>query len=159
MLATATNGCVTHKSVVESEQSVKWRIVLVCATILGLLACVDSQRACGNTVIQEVPSPTGNQKAIAFYHSCGVLSDEKVSVSVLPAGVTLNQREDGNVFMYTDTIASAGATDSITKLKPVRVEWIGGDSLVVHFDSRARGFRQHASAEGTHVRFIPYASQ
>ena len=67
---------------------------MAAASVLALTACSDS---CGNDVLADVPSPSGERRAVVFQRDCGATTGFSVQVSILRRGKSL-PNEAGNTF-------------------------------------------------------------
>ena len=92
-------------------------------TVLGFLLLVAAcmQGLCANTITQRAPSPDGRYDAVVFTRDCGATTDYSTQVALVRRGADLPDRP-GNVFI---SVHPTGA----------RVEWLGSDTLLVHYGS------------------------
>jgi hypothetical protein len=93
---------------------------------------------CDNRVLQELPNPTGQIKAVIFQRSCGSFGGTSTQISVLP---TSTQRliAGGNAFSADTADGAAPALPSGGP--PVVVTWTNPQELSVTYDSRVRVFQ------------------
>jgi len=116
-----------------------------------LAACNDD--GCGNTVLQDVPSPDGRRHAVVFTRDCGATTDFSTQVSVLTRA-----REavgGGNVFS-ADT--DHGQIPSDRGGGPaVMAEWIDGRTLRIRYRTGARVFKQDSRHDDTNVQYLAQA--
>ncbi len=105
---------------------------------------------CGNKLLEEVPSPEGGHKAVAFERNCGATTSFSTQVSVLPADSGKPQ-DPGNVFS-ADT--NRGAAPAGPGGGPeVRLEWVTDDKLIVAHHPLARVSRHKTPPEGVAVEY------
>ena len=94
-----------------------WTIAVVIAPF-GSLGCAG---LCGNTITNRVTSPDAQRDAVVFTRDCGATTAYSTQVSIVRAGGPL-PNQPGNVFIAPDSTE-------------VRLEWIGGDTLLVRYAS------------------------
>jgi hypothetical protein len=104
------------------------------ALSLVLAGCV-----CSNEVLQEVPSPGGQHKAVIFMRNCGATSGSNTQVSVLSKHFSF-LIGGGNVFIADDDNGSAPAGPHGGPV--VSARWDGSERLVISYDAGARVFRK-----------------
>ena len=111
----------------EAESVTKWLDdfcfhVCVYGSRLTLTAC----DPCDNRILQELPNPTGQTKAVIFQRSCGPFGGTSTQISVLP---TSTQRliAGGNAFSADTADGSAPALPSGGP--PVVVTWTNPQEL------------------------------
>jgi len=107
----------------------------VCTGLAFILTACDP---CDNRVLQELPNPTGQIKAVIFQRSCGPFGGTSTQISVLP---TSTQRliAGGNAFSADTADGAAPALPSGGP--PVVVTWTNPQELSVTYDSRVRVFQ------------------
>jgi len=110
---------------------------------------------CGNSPVLEVPSPSGNWKAVVFERNCGATTGFSTQVSVLGAKNSL-PNEGGNLFV-ADTNQNA-APSGPGGGPAVRVTWHGSSSLRIEHHPLARVRRSEPSVNGVHVEYLPTRS-
>ncbi len=82
-----------------------------------LNSCMDP---CGTTILSEVPSPDGKNKAVVFVFGCGATTSDSICVAIVPA--TEKNPRDPNVLQAD-------------YMEPLTVSWPGNTALVVTGDS------------------------
>jgi hypothetical protein len=94
--------------------------------------------ACGNEVVERLPSPDGMREAVVFTRNCGATTDYSTQVSILPAGGVLPDRP-GNTYVTAH---------------PTRVEvtWEGSHVAVIR--RAVTGTTEQAEVGGIQVRFL-----
>ena len=103
---------------------------------------------CGNAVLDEVRSPDGAFRLVAFQRDCGATTGFSTQVSLLEAEEALPY-EGGNLFI-SDT--NHGAAPSGPGGGPdVRMRWDGPGRVTLEHDVAARVFRCEARLEGVEV--------
>src|SRR6478672_6457763 len=89
--------------------------------LLPVLASACTPALCANTITQRISSPNGQYDAVVFTRDCGATTDYSTQVALVRRGTGLPDRP-GNVFI------SAHQTGA-------RIEWVGPDTLLVHYGS------------------------
>ncbi|RYG63916.1 hypothetical protein EON80_20235 [bacterium] len=106
--------------------------------------------ACTNTILQEIPSPDGQRKAVVFGRDCGATTGFNTQVSVLRAGEVLGDAA-GNACTLDD---NGGASPTEKGRGPkVVVKWLGPKQLQISFDKRARSYAMEKQIDGVAVRY------
>lgn len=91
--------------------------LLALTLTLTLSSCLDP---CGTTLLSEVTSPDGKNKAVVFIFGCGATTSDSICVAIIPA--TEKQPRTGNVYVGE-------------YLTPLAVRWASDTALVVTGDS------------------------
>ena len=90
---------------------------------------------CGNEVLQEIPSPDKNLKAVIFHRDCGATTDFSTQVSIIAIDKVL-PNEAGNIFVcdsdHGKTPAGSGGGP------PIEVRWKQDGVLEIVHDSDVR---------------------
>lgn len=141
-----------------------WRVVvlnvLAAVVALGILAYLVVRRfdksMCGISVVRRVPSPDGRLEAVVFERDCGATTDFGTNLSVVKTGSTIT--DDGGNLLVADSDHGRAPLDSGNVIH-LSVEWIGSDSLLVHYDRRSRLFQQTRGALGVSVRYVALDSR
>lgn len=130
------------------------------AVFLGLLAiplillfvCLPSfDNLCGNSLLFEAPSPTGDVKALVFERSCGATTDFSTQVSLVEAKSTL-PNEGGNVFIGdTDHLRAPSGPGGGPKVK---VTWVGPAALRIEYHPLVRVIFRNESVGGVDIQYI-----
>jgi hypothetical protein len=79
---------------------------------------------CVNTVLQEVPSPSGTKIAVLYTRACGATTGPSTNVAVLDAGAR-EPRGTGNVLVLKDPVSTAETS------RTTRLRWLSADTLEV----------------------------
>lgn len=116
---------------------------IMVASVLALTACSDPLNMCGNKVLADVPSPSGERHAFVFQRDCGATTGFSVQVSVLRRGKSL-PNEAGNAFT---------ADDNHDPAVPLSVQpvWESDRVLRLTYDSRLRTFTRETSVAGVQI--------
>ena len=96
---------------------------------------------CANEVLDEVPSPDRNLKAVVFVRNCGATTGLSTQVSVLGIDEVI-ENEPGNVFI-------------IEPDGDVNAKWISASSLELEHPARTEVFRQMSEYRGTEITYLP----
>jgi len=105
------------------------------ASLTIMLAACDP---CENRVLQELPGPDRQVKAVVFERSCGVLGGTSTQVSLLPAAAKW-LIAGGNLFGADTDGGQAPALPNGSP--PVMVTWANDRELRITYDSRVRVFQ------------------
>lgn len=105
---------------------------------------------CDNSPLLEVPSPSGNWKAVVFERNCGATTGFSTQVSVVKVAGAL-PNEAGNLFV-ADTNHNA-APSGPGGGPAVRVTWVGPSALRIEHHPLARIFRSEPSVNGVQVQY------
>lgn len=125
--------------------------VALVAGVGGVLFAASSS-VCDNTLLVEVPSPSGTRKAVVFQRSCGATTGFSTQVSVLPAGGKLRGAA-GNVFVAeTDHGAAPSGPGGGPVVESV---WIAEDRLLIRHHRLARVFVSEAAPGVSRSRTKP----
>lgn len=114
------------------------RFLLHLCTYSGLAVILTGCDPCDNRVLQELPDPSGQAKAVIFQRSCGPFGGTSTQISVLPP-FTQRLIAGGNVFSADTADGAAPALPSGGP--PVVVTWANAQELSVTYDSRIRVFQ------------------
>lgn len=125
--------------------------ILIGLTPLLLAAC---DPGCGNTILQDIPSPDGLQHAVIFSRDCGATTDFSTQVSIL--GRTQPVSGAGNVFIIVDGQAVAPRDSAATS--DIVATWIDSRTLEIQYDSRGQIFQQRGRHNDTVVRYATRGS-
>ena len=129
-------------------------VVGIPALVLALLvAGVDDP--CGNLHLLEVPSSSGDWKAVVFERDCGATTGFSTQVSVIKAGASLSN-EGGNVFV-ADTNHNA-APSGQGGGPVVRVTWIAHSRIRIEHHPLVRPIKAQPSYNGIRVDYVPTPS-
>jgi len=120
--------------------------VLVFAFLLS-----GTSELCGNSPLLEVPSPTGNLKAVVFERNCGATTGFSTQVSVLCAASSL-PNEGGNLFVADTNHNAAPSGPGGGPL--VQVVWVGPSAIRIWHHPLARVIRSEPSANGVRVEYV-----
>ncbi|HEX8235416.1 MAG TPA: hypothetical protein VF600_05625 [Abditibacteriaceae bacterium] len=114
------------------------RCLGVLAICIGLLSGCNLPDPCSNSIISQVASPDGQQKAVVFDRDCGATTGFSTQVSILPVGDAL-PNDGGNLFVIDD---NHGAVPSApTSSGPsVYVKWLSSTNLLIAYDKRGRTY-------------------
>lgn len=104
----------------------------------GLAVILAGCDPCDNRVLQELPDPSGQTKAVIFQRSCGPFGGTSTQISVLPAS-SQQIIAGGNAFSADTADGTAPALPSGGP--PVVVTWTNAQQLSVTYDSRVRVFQ------------------
>jgi hypothetical protein len=120
----------------------------VVALLIGLDACFGS--ACGNTVLQDLPSPDNRRHAVVFTRDCGASTDFSTQVSVLTRA--RDATEAGNVFI-ADTDhgripAGRGGGPEVV------AEWLDARTVRIRYRAGARVFKRDDRHDDINVQFV-----
>jgi hypothetical protein len=128
------------------------RISLILAsTLLLITACRDD--SCGNTVLQDVPSPDGRWHAVVFARNCGATTGFSTQVSLLNGSRTATG--SGNVFVAD---SDHGKVPSGPGGGPVVLaNWIDARTLRIRYDTGARVFRQDTRHDDLKLQYLAEA--
>jgi hypothetical protein len=118
-------------------------------TVLAIVALLLVGCDCTNSVLNEVASPDGLQKAVLFDRGCGATTGHNLQISVVDA-----RRSEGNG--GNALVADLGHDTTLTRSEPrflVRMAWVSPARLTVAYDPRLRIFRQDARVGGIEVHY------
>ena len=121
----------------------------VCACI-GLTVVLAGCDPCDNRVLQELPDPTGQIKAVVFQRSCGPFGGTSTQVSLLPTSAQ-QLIAGGNLFSADTADGAAPALPSGGP--PVIVTWMNSQELSVAYDSRVRVFQAEKQLQGITISY------
>ena len=126
------------------------RFLLHVCTYVGLTVILVGCDPCDNRILQELPDPTGQTKAVVFQRNCGPFGGTSTQVSVLP---TSTQRliAGGNVFSADTADGAAPALPSGGP--PVVVTWTNPQELYVAYDSRVRVFQAEKQIQDVMISY------
>lgn len=114
---------------------------------------------CAETVIAEIPSPSGAMKALIYQIDCGASTDFNTHVSVMPRDSSLAQESKrvfgGGSFFLADRNhgkAPAGPGGG----PEVMLRWMSDGEIEIQHHDLARVFRKNASADGVDIKYISF---
>ena len=131
------------------------RFLLHLCTYTGLAVTLAACDLCDNRILQELPDPTGNTKAVIFQRSCGPFGGTSTQISVLPAS-TQRLIAGGNTFSADTADGTAPALPSGGP--PVVVTWTNPQELSVTYDYRVRVFQAEKQINDVTVSYEARAS-
>ena len=103
---------------------------------------------CGDEIIDEIPSPQGNQKVVVFQRDCGATTGFSTQASILEITQIL-KNESGNVFT-SDT--DHGAAPYGPRGGPtLAVAWRSKNSVRLSFHFKTRVFKRESKMGVIHV--------
>lgn len=129
-------------------------LLAVPATMVGFTLYLFGADACGNTLIQRVPSPDGVHAAIVFERSCGATTGFSTHVSVVAAN-TIGDAS-GNA-LRADSNSGAAPTLASGVLA-IRATWVSRSELHLSYHPAARVFLAEELVGGIKVTHIREAS-
>ncbi len=127
------------------------RIGAILLPLLPLLANACAPR-CENSVLEELPSPSGAKRAVLYTRACGATTGPSTNVAVLdrdagePQGI-------GNVLVLKDPL-SAGETTRTTRLR-----WLAPDSLEVSLVGGRAVQSKAGSVDGVVVTYTSHSDR
>lgn len=116
---------------------------------LSLLLLVLAGCTCENRILNELPSPDGRRKVVAFDRGCGATTGYSLQLSVLPRNSSTD--DAGNAFIVDAEHGSPIFDMDLTSL--VRVAWVSPTQLLVVYDPRLRVSKQQQRVRGVTVRY------
>lgn len=136
--------------------------VLVLVTVfIGCTALLSHFGAglCAETVIAEIPSPSGKMKALIYQIDCGATSDFNTHVSVMPHDSSLAQESKrffgGGSFFLAD--GNHGKAPAGPGGGPeVRLRWVSDGEIEIQHHDLARVIRKNASADGVTIKYSSF---
>jgi hypothetical protein len=119
-------------------------------TVVALIAGTACADPCSNSPLAEVPSPSGELRAVVFERDCGATTGFSVQVSILRRGERLSNG-GGNAF----------TADSGHAPLPLRVEaeWESDRTLRLTHDPRLRTFTRETDVSGVTLVHLPTGSR
>ncbi|MBM4256973.1 MAG: hypothetical protein FJ147_13885 [Deltaproteobacteria bacterium] len=126
------------------------RFLLHFCTYSGLALILMGCDPCDNRILQDLPDPSGQTKAIIFQRSCGPFGGTSTQISVLP-NTTDHLIAGGNVFSADTADGTAPALPSGGP--PVVVTWTGPQQLSVTYDSRVRVFQAQSQMNDVSISY------
>lgn len=121
-------------------------VAILAATLLS--GCWDD--GCGNSIIQDLPSPDGHRHAVVFERDCGATTPFSTQVSIVPS--VRDARGSGNVFT-ADT--DHGKAPSGPGGGPaVGVRWIDRRTLEIRYHPAARTFGREVRHDDIDIRYV-----
>lgn len=103
-----------------------WRIVAL------LFLIITDDDACRLQVASEIPSPSGELKAVLFQYDCGATTPFTTNVSVMPAGES-TAKKPGNVFS-----AYHGSSAGPWGGPNAKIQWLSDRSLKISYIADAK---------------------
>jgi hypothetical protein len=119
-------------------------------TLVALTAGTACADPCLNSTLAEVPSPSGELRAVVFERDCGATTGFSVQVSILRRGERLSN-VGGNAF-------TADAGRSPLPLK-VEAQWDSDRALRLTCDPRLRTFTKESAVSGVTLIYAPTGSR
>jgi len=122
----------------------------------SLAAALAGCDPCDNRILQELPDPTGQLKAVIFQRSCGPFGGTSTQISVLPAATQL-LLAGGNVFGGDSADGAAPVLPSGGP--PVVVSWTDPQELYVAYDARVRVFQAEKQIHNVTISYEARSSE
>lgn len=121
--------------------------VLCALAALSLSGC----STCANDFVSESLSPDGKHKAVVFVRSCGATTGYGTHVSVMRAIEKVGD-DVGNAFTADDNHGKVqlGSAHQL----PLRVQWTGGNSMLIRYPERSRLFRSELRVAQVAVTYL-----
>lgn len=94
---------------------------------------------CGSTMVQTIPSPDGELKAVVFEHDCGATTGYSTQVSILRRGETLTKKA-------SDTFVAEGQM-------PIVVTWTAPRDLTIATLGSRVFRREKRSIDGVRITY------
>jgi hypothetical protein len=116
--------------------------LLILIAILGTVySCMNMiwGGMCGNQIIEEIPSPNKELKALIFTRDCGATSGYSTQLSIIENSDQLED-ETGNTFILSDKVEDGLSFDNGGA--KIEVIWTGDNSVTVYFDKRTEFTKQ-----------------
>jgi len=126
-------------------------LILAGGWVALALARTPDDTTCANTVLEQLRSPDGAFRLVAFTRNCGATSGFSSQVSLLEPRESL-QNEPGNAFI-ADTDHGAAASDPGGGPK-VRMLWVGPRAVSIEHDVSARVFRCEPRFQGVEIKCV-----
>lgn len=127
-----------------------YRLMALSLWLFSTTTC-NNVRACSAQVKQEVTSPSGRWKAVAFTRSCGALGSPQTGVSVLePTSVQGGEYPNVLNLSYTPGMRPE---DAAQVLENVSVRWSDDSSITIRYDSRAAVLYQVTRVWGLTIHY------
>lgn len=107
---------------------------------------------CINTVVDEVPGPTGGRVAVLYTRACGATTGPSSNVAVVARGVG-DPQGIGNVLVLKDPLSMAETR------RTTRLHWVSADTLEISLLSgRAVQSKAHV-VDGINVIYVLHGDQ
>jgi hypothetical protein len=123
------------------------RVIFAIAGLALLMAC-GTIDPCGNTILEEVPSPTGKYRAIIFQRDCGATTGYSTQVSILNSSDTFYSKPNrfksssqSNCFVCDHTFSGPDSTSPL-----VKAHWISPTKVEIQYDKLARTFMKNTQS-------------
>lgn len=126
-------------------------VVGIPVLIFAFLVSDAENNLCSNSPVLEVPSPSGELKAVVFERSCGATTGFSTQVSVIKAGASL-PNEGGNL-LVADTNHNAAPTGPGGG-PAVRIAWVGSSAIRIEHHPLARLIKAPPSYNGIHIEYV-----
>ena len=104
-----------------------------------------------NEIIKEIPSPTGNYKAVIFQRDCGATTGFSTQISIIKINEKLPNKS-GNIFIADTNHGEAPAAP--WGGPRVKVTWKNNNKLVVHYNTKARIFKETTPIYRIDIEYI-----
>jgi hypothetical protein len=123
------------------------RVIFAIASLAALMACGTIDH-CGNTILEEVQSPTGKYRAVIFRRDCGATTGCSTQVSVLNNGETFFSKpsrfkssSQSNCFVCDQTFSGPDRQSPL-----VKAHWISPTKVEIQYDKLARTFMNNTQS-------------
>ena len=126
---------------------------MVAAIAVNVVAFASSPPACGSSERTSATSPDRRWRAVVYYYACGVLSDEYMSVALVPAGSALPAAPSD---VFAGAVPRLIETERDEPLRVPEVSWDGDGRLRVRYDLRLKVETLARIARGIPVDARPF---
>jgi len=121
---------------------------IILSIMLLLFGCSMSS---SNSVVEEIPSPSGRLKAIVFERNAGATTSFSTQISIIQSSKEL-KNDSGNIFVAD---CDHGKAPSASWGGPeVLVKWIDDQTLLITHHPDARLFKSETEFQGCKIKYF-----
>ncbi len=107
---------------------------------------------CGTKLVDDVPSPDGDHRAVTVVRDCGATTDFSTQLAILERGEPIDT-DPGNA--WTADSNQGAAETSADGALAVEASWRDAKHLIVRYDRNSRIFRSERRVAGVDIRYQP----
>lgn len=124
----------------------------------GCLAWLDRLSAglCAQTIIEQVPSPSGKLKAIVFQIDCGATTDFNSHVSIVRSNAAVSSKSELPKSFFVIDTNHGQAPEGKEHGPEVRLKWLSDEHLDIQHHELARVIRAETSSDTVQINYATF---
>lgn len=124
----------------------------------GCLAWLDrlSVGMCAQTIIEQVPSPSGQLSAVVFQIDCGATSGFNSHVAIVPGDAVVSSKSELPKSFFVIDTNHGQAPEGKEHGPEVRLKWLSDEHLDIQHHKLARVIQAEATSDAVQVSYATF---